>query len=122
MQEQPNEAVIIMCKCPQNHRAFGMRAERIGDKRWLVNWAFPIKESSAKREGYDQTSISGNLEFAEEYPGCPYCGGRSYIICGQCSRLSCQVIYNGYTTCEWCGNTGQIVAYAGEQISAGADV
>lgn len=121
MQERPNEAVIVMCKCPQTHKTFGMRAERKATNHWWINWAFPIKESAAQREGYDKTSVSGNLDFADEYPGCPYCGSHSYIVCGSCSRLSCQVIHNGQTTCAWCGFTGQVVDYTGEKITAGQD-
>lgn len=35
-----------------------MRLEKTGHDRWLTTWAFPIKESSAKREGYEKdTSV-----------------------------------------------------------------
>lgn len=46
-----NEAVVLIAKCGERHKTYGMRLEKTGHDRWLTTWAFPIKESSAKREG-----------------------------------------------------------------------
>ena len=51
------EAVIVLAKCGESHKTYGMRAERHGKDNWLITWAFPIKETSAKREGYDLSLI-----------------------------------------------------------------
>lgn len=75
-------------------------------------WAFPIKESSAKHEGYDPSSVSGNIIFADEYPGCPYCGGRNMTVCS-CGHLNCTIVTNGVFTCEWCGTQGTNGDYTG---------
>lgn len=68
------EAVVVLCKCGKTHKTYGIRTEKTLGKRWNMTWAFPIKESTGKREGYDKTSISGDVVMTSEYPGCPYCG------------------------------------------------
>ena len=111
---------MVLAKCGESHRSYGIRVEKTGTDCWLVTWAFPIKETSAKREGYDRVQIKGNIHFSDEYPGCPYCSGHSLTVCS-CGRLSCTILRNNIFTCEWCGTEGQISDYTGEVISAGID-
>lgn len=99
---------------------YSMRLEKTGHDRWLTTWAFPIKESSAKREGYDKVQVKGDISFADDYPGCPYCGGHGLTLCS-CGHLSCTILRNNIFTCEWCGTQGQIGDYSGETITAGTD-
>lgn len=115
------EAVIVLCKCGKHHKTYGIRAEKRGRNSWVWTWAFPIKESSAKREGYDKSSIKGTIVYADEYPGCPYCGSKSFTVCS-CGHLSCTIVKDGIFTCEWCGIQGTIGDYNGESISAGMDL
>ena len=116
-----NEAVVVLAKCREGHKTYGIRTERTGNDRWLATWAFPIKESSAKREKYDKTSIKGDILFSKEYPGCPYCGGYGLTLC-TCGHLSCTILENSVFTCEWCGAQGRIGDYTGEAITAGIDL
>ena len=115
-----NEVVIILAKCGENHNTYGMRVENAGENEWLATWAFPVKESSVKREGYDKTTVNGNIAFLEEYPGCPFCGSKALTVCS-CGHLNCTILKNGVFTCEWCGIQGQIGRYGGEGIIAGMD-
>ena len=57
-----NEAVVLIAKCGERHKTYGMRLEKTGHDRWLTTWAFPIKESSAKREGYDKVQEIFHLQ------------------------------------------------------------
>lgn len=115
------EALVVLCKCGETHKSYGIRTEKKDKKRWELTWAFPIKESAAKREGYDRTSIGGEISYASEYPGCPYCGRRELTVCS-CGHLNCTVLKNGVFTCEWCGAQGTIGDYTGEAITAGMDL
>ena len=119
MNEQ-NEAVIVLCKCAEVHKTYGIRTERQSGDRWSFTWAFPIKEDSARREGYDKSFVKGVITYEENYPGCPYCGGRKWVVCS-CGHLNCSVMKNGIFTCEWCGAQGMIGLYTGEAIAAGMD-
>ena len=116
-----NEAVVLIAKCGERHKTYGMRMEKTERDRWRATWAFPIRESSAKREGYDKTQVKGNLSFAEDYPGCPYCGGQRVTLCS-CGHLSCTILKNHIFTCEWCKSQGRIGTYNGEAITAGTDI
>lgn len=119
--EKVNEAVIVLAKCGSNHQTYGLRTEKVGKNQWLVTWAFPIKESAAKREGYDKTTVKGDIQFSDDFPGCPYCGGHNWTVCS-CGHLGCTILNNGVYTCEWCGTQGQIANYSGEGITAGMDL
>lgn len=117
---EDKEAVVVLCKCGEVHKTYGIRAEKVKHDHWRFTWAFPIKEASAKREGYDKTSISGRIECSEEYPGCPYCGQEVFTVCS-CGHMSCTILNNGIFTCDWCGAQGTIGDYTGEAIKAGND-
>lgn len=98
------KANVILFKCPEVKRTYGVRVEEYeGD--WYRTWAFPISEIKAAREGYDKSTITGNLYPADEYNGCPYCKTRRFLQCGRCGKLSC---WNNEEriTCAWCGLTG----------------
>ena len=115
-----SEATVLIAKCGESHKSYGIRMEKTGTDRWLTTWAFPIKDSSAKREGYDKIQVKGDISFSDDYPGCPYCGGHGLTLC-PCGHLSCTIMRSNVFTCEWCGMQGEIGNYSGETIVAGAD-
>lgn len=47
---EEQEAVVVLCKCGEVHKIYGIRAAKIAPRKWSFTGAFPIKESSAKRE------------------------------------------------------------------------
>lgn len=117
-----NKTVIILTKCGSTHKTFGMRTEQLNRSHWRVTWAFPIKETVAKNEGYDKTIVKGRLEFSTEYPGCPFCGGNQVSLCTNCGHLTCTHLINGIQVCEWCGFHGRLEASKGDlDIAAGID-
>ncbi|GHV31358.1 hypothetical protein FACS1894167_13620 [Synergistales bacterium] len=115
-----NEAVIALCKCKKSKKLYGVRFERTGANDWQYTWAFPIKEATAQREGYGGTTITGNIEPAPGYPGCPYCGSKYFVVC-QCGKLNCNISTSNLFTCEWCGLTGALTAGIGGGIKTGKD-
>ncbi len=114
------EATVAVCKCKETHKIYGVRFEKVSEGHWKYTWAFPMKESTAKREGYDGTLIDGLIEPAEEYPGCPYCGSRYFVVCA-CGKLNCNISTGNAFTCEWCGFTGFLTGYEGDGFQAGGD-
>ena len=114
------EATAILAKYPKSHRTYGIRAEMLAQNRWQLTWAFPVKESSARREGYDQTSIKGTLEFAPGYLGCPYCGSCQLTVCS-CGRISCTSQQAGQSICECCGARGELGQFTGDTTAANGD-
>ena len=121
MKQDIHEALVVLSKCPSNHKLYGVRAEKVSSDNWLLTWAFPMKESSAVHEGYDKTNIKGSIEFSAEYPGCPFCDCKGFVLC-HCGHLTCDSqIENGVSTCAWCGSQGRVTSYDGERISAGLD-
>lgn len=100
-------ANVILAKCRTDKELYGMRVEECG-KDWIRTWAFKIREDMARHEGFDKVFISGSFAMTDEYPGCPYCGGNRFIVCGVCKKISC---YNGedISVCRWCGNKSTVV-------------
>ena len=119
--DETNKAVVIVSKCGEAHKTYGIRAEK-KEGGWSLTWAFPIKEATANREGYDETSIGGgNISLSEEYPGCPYCGRKAIVVC-TCGRVGCQILKRRRYTCEWCGEKSFIVSYSGTSIRSGGNM
>ena len=110
MREDVREANVVLAKCRKSHRMYGIRIERRTDNVWYCTWAFPITETGASNEGYSSTMISGRVETDPEYPGCPYCGGRGWVSCGNCGKLTCWGNDENYFTCTWCGSSGEVTA------------
>jgi hypothetical protein len=114
----PN-VVIVMAKCSQHqHQSFGIRFEEMSPRQWVADWAFAIKETAAKREGYDRTQITGTFKLTNTYPNCPYCESSNIIRCGKCGKVSCW--QEGDFTCGWCGNRGKVSGHI-QSLSAGED-
>ena len=117
------EARVALCKCKEGKRAYGVRFEKIGDG-WKYTWAFPVKEAAAKREGYEKTKIIGNIIPDANYPGCPFCKAKSFVVCS-CGKLNCNYV-NGPSSnfkCEWCGAVGRLTeGYDGSGFGSGGDI
>jgi len=103
------EATVVMAKCNISKESFGIRAEKQINK-WVFNWAFKLSEKAATNEGYNETTISGAIAIASEYPGCPHCGGRGTYVCGHCKKAVCLKGEETEVTCPHCGNKGKLVA------------
>lgn len=114
------EARVAVCKCERHERIYGVRMEKRG-KDWFYNWAFEMKPDVAKRENYDSNSVKGQLIKAPEYPGCPYCDAKAFIICGGCGKLSCNNTNSNHFKCGWCGYEGELVDYRGDGFKSGND-
>lgn len=117
------EARIALCKCKEGRKAYGVRFEKFGNG-WKYTWAFPVREESAKREGYDETKILGDIGPDAAYPGCPFCRAKSFVICS-CGKLNCNNVNtpNARFTCEWCGASGVLSSgYDGSGFGSGGDI
>ena len=82
------KASVILIRCSRNKSVFGARTQQMNDDDWWRTWAFAIDEDRAKREGYDLETVKGNLYCTDEYPGCPYCGTKSFVQCNKCGKLT----------------------------------
>lgn len=114
------EAKVLIQKCTKANKPIGVRVQRMEDGDWWRTWAFKINPRSAADEGYDKNEIEGNLEITEEYPGCPYCGTKNLIQCGNCQKLSC---WNGEDKlkCPWCDFMMDEIVTATEKLSVTGD-
>ena len=99
--------VIVTGRCSPSKQTFGIRFERRSANEWGATWAFSIKESVAKKEGYETTKMDGQFIFEDSFPGCPYCSARSFFLCG-CGKLACWTGESRRVTCPWCGQPGEL--------------
>ena len=95
---------IILARCSQSRKSFGIRFEMRRNDYWVGTWAFPIKESSAKRENYDHSEIRGHFDFDASYPGCPHCEAQGMFKCS-CGKVACWDGESTVVACPWCNNT-----------------
>jgi hypothetical protein len=118
----PLNAKVIMAKCSQNKKSFGMRIEERGGD-WVRTWAFPIDDYKAKREGFDANTVTGSMNSVDDYPGCPHCGSIGFVQC-VCGKIGCDSgIRNNADgaeyTCPWCGGTRGIKTAESFNVSGG---
>ena len=118
MERMPN-VVIVLARCMQFGQDFGIRFEEVEPRNWIGNWAFPIREDLAKRESYDRSTVSGSMQFSDDYPGCPSCHACSIFRC-KCGGVACWDGVTGWITCPWCHNSGELRGTI-ESLSAGLD-
>ncbi len=111
--------VIVTGICALGKSGFGIRLEETGRGNWIADWAFSIRSGTAKREGYDKSTISGSFRFSDQFPGCPHCKSRSFVKCA-CGSVVC---YDGESStfrCPVCGISGAIGGDV-KNLSAGED-
>lgn len=121
MKETPKiNANVALCKCPSSKGVFGIRIEERGND-WVCTWAFKINESKAEREGFDKTKMIGTMQPTPEYPGCPYCGAKSFAPCS-CGKIFCAYDWSGKPmemTCPWCGRTAMYYPAEKTEVTGG---
>jgi hypothetical protein len=113
--------VIVISHCNRTRESFGIRFEEKVEGEWAADWAFPVREALAKKEGYDQATIGGIITRDYEYPGCPYCKNDSFFQCGGCDKVSCYNSSFSVSTCGWCGNRGPVEGSI-KKLKAGGDL
>ncbi len=114
------EAQVALAKCREGKKMYGVRMEKT-DEGWKYTWAFTVSEERAKAENYSVTKIKGRIYPDEEYPGCPYCGAKNFVVCS-CGRLNCYNMEDNKFQCEWCGSKGELVDYKGEGFDSAGDI
>ena len=111
MRNLSDEAFAVMAVCGRTKKPFGMTVDKDGPRRYRLVWAFKVDKDKARREGYDQQTITGNVSVDPEFPGCPYCKCKDFFTC-RCGAIVC---YHGQevVTCPECGYSGKL-SYAEE--------
>ncbi len=97
------DVVVLMALCSRHKKSFGVRLEQKSRRQWVADWAFPLQEKAAKKEGYDRTEIKGQFSFDQEYPGCPYCENPGLFHCS-CDQIACWDSKTNRVTCPACGD------------------
>lgn len=120
MKSFPN-VVIVSARCSRTRHLFGVRCEEESRQQWIIDWAFALDETQARREGYDKsTAITGQFALDTSYPNCPYCEtAQSLFKCG-CGKIACWDSESRFVSCPWCGEGGELGG-AVSSMAAGHD-
>jgi hypothetical protein len=102
----PN-VVIVMARCSRSRNTFGIRVEEKHNGQWLADWAFALKETTARKEGYGRSEIAGVIKLDLAYPGCPHCHAMGLVKCS-CGHVACWDRDRNMVSCPWCGSTGEV--------------
>lgn len=111
-------AFVVLAMCNEAKKTYGITVDKFSDKYSLI-WAFKINKDKAHKEGFDSTSVNGQINIDINYPGCPYCGSKNFYVCGNCNSIVC---YHGenYVTCPACGFGGEIVQVSTVNLKGGS--
>lgn len=96
-----DQAFAVMAQCSETKQPFGITVDPQGHVMKLV-WAFKMSAQQGHRERFDERHVSGSIALDPNFPGCPYCGSKQFVVCGNCGTVSC---YHGQElfTCPSCG-------------------
>lgn len=113
------EAFVVTAICDESKKTYGITVDSEGLGQYVFHWAFPIDSEKAHREGYDVKSVHGSVSIDKNFPGCPYCGSRDFIFCGNCGSVMC---YHGQrrSTCLKCGCSGEVSSVEGVDLKGGS--
>ena len=115
------EGRIGLARCQKTHQLFGVRFEK-KNGTWCYNWSFKLNPVKSSKEDYSESVIEGLLVMEDDYPGCPYCQDRRFIICN-CGKLNCGNIEGESLVCEWCHEKVQLAGeYDGKGLKLDSDV
>lgn len=119
MRKDVIEANVVMAKCKNSYKPFGIRIEKRKDNIWHCTWAFKLSEKAGSKEGYENNTISGQFHIEPEYPGCPDCGSLGWINCSKCGKLTCFSGEETHVRCAWCGMEGEIQSVESFDLKGG---
>lgn len=102
-----NDAFAVTATCEETHKCFGITVDKVHSNLYKFVWSFKIDKEKAKREGYDQVKVRGGIILDSDFPGCPYCGEKRFVVCSSCQKFFC---HHGqrHVTCPNCGSSGEI--------------
>ena len=100
-----NDAFAVLAFCEETKKPFGITVDKIQNGKYKIVWPFKINIETARREGYDSTSVRGSVDIDENFPGCPHCGSKQFWMC-VCGHPIC---YHGQENlkCPNCGASGK---------------
>ena len=107
MRRLSEKAFATLAGCEKTKRFFGITVDEELPGLYRFVWSFKIDKDKAMREGYDSKKVTGTFFLDENYPGCPYCESKEFVVCGRCGKVMCwhrQPI----VTCPHCGNTAPV--------------
>jgi len=119
----PLNAKVILARCSQSRKSFGIRIEQRGNN-WIMTWAFPVDEHKALREGYSANSaVTMSGEKDANFPGCPCCRSDSIVLC-ECGKIGCQGGVKQKASslsypCPWCNKELPVYAAQSLNVSGG---
>ncbi len=111
--------VVVLARCAQTRRTFGIRIEETQPAQWTADWAFAVAEQQAAREGYDHSLIRGAFEIADAYPGCPHCQNAGFFRC-RCGKVACWDETTRRVSCPWC-DSAVVLGGSITTLDAGSD-
>jgi len=97
---------VALCRSRTTGALFGIRFRKEG-RKWVADYAFPLKPGQEKREGFGEAvSLRGLLDHDPNYQGCPDNGDESFFKCN-CGRLTnwTEEMVD-FAVCRWCGYEG----------------
>ena len=116
-----DKAFAVMAVCPEAKKYYGITVDYLRKNAYKFVWAFKIDKDKAKREGYASQRVHGSVELDAEYPGCPYCRTKDFVVCN-CGKLNCHNGNGTHFTCNWCGLSGTLGSYDGAGFGSGGDI
>jgi hypothetical protein len=109
---RPAAPVVVVARCFEVGQEIAVRFVQEPDGVWRAAAILPWSPDRAPRSDPASARVmEGAFDIAPTYPGCPFCGARSFLQCPGCEQLAC---WDGRTSrvprrrrrpygrCPWC--------------------
>ena len=125
------KCAVILAKCQKTKNNYGVRMEQQIQKInhrdvpvWMATWTYKIKtDADARSSGASsQQNLQGDLFLlSDSFPGCPHCGSKKLLQCGECRRTFCSSDNQSTIVCPWDNKKLAGVRDGVSSVGAGSD-
>ena len=113
------DSIVLLARCTDK-RLYAMSTYQMPNGDWMRQWAFPVDETHVRGEEATAQQIQGSLGAMADYPGCPYCHNKNFVLCS-CGKMTC---WTGATSqyCAWCNTLMDNIHSAPQLTVSGGDI
>lgn len=108
MSDPAIEVSIVIARCVQSKQPYGIRFQQDFVGKWTATWAFKRGERWLLKPRESSQHLTGGVALGETFPGCPHCGGGSFVRCGHCEAVGCWDKQTDPYPCPHCGRSAPI--------------
>lgn len=112
-EQSHGERILYCSKMPQASAVLIMKLHEKGaeitDVIMRRKAPVPASASAPDRVQVTRNDLDSRALLLGNYQGCPHCGNRTLVMCGDCGSLTCMAAGDDISVCAVCASQGRVV-------------